>query len=349
MIDVVVLTVGFLALLFVGINIGGSSTGIAFGPIVGSKVISMWQASTLMAGFSFLGAILIGPRVTATLGQNLIPSTSFSPFTAVSVLVLTGIGLLLSNWLGISSSTSNVTVFVIAVLGISMETLNYTVLGEILAWWVFSGVLAFWVAMLLGRYFYDKAVSLLRLEQRKRLTALIGVIGACFMAFAAGANNVANAVAPLIGAGVFDLQSGVVYASVAIAAGGFILGPWTTKTLGEDITSIDANAAILIQVVAGSLILLLSLLGIPASMAHIATLTVIGLGWGRATKRVAFGDELKQSLSDTQVEKRRQDSLDLFDYEASAKVVKVWVVAPMLSGLLAVIVFFGSDYFMAFV
>jgi PiT family inorganic phosphate transporter len=45
---------GLLAAVFVGFNIGGSSTGVAWGPSVGAKVINKTAAAALMTFLSFL-------------------------------------------------------------------------------------------------------------------------------------------------------------------------------------------------------------------------------------------------------------------------------------------------------
>jgi len=44
----ILIVFGILAAIFVGINIGGSSTGVAFGPSVGSKLVSKPGAAALM-------------------------------------------------------------------------------------------------------------------------------------------------------------------------------------------------------------------------------------------------------------------------------------------------------------
>lgn len=44
----VLLAIGLLVAVFVGFNIGGSSTGVAFGPAVGAKTISKFGAAVLM-------------------------------------------------------------------------------------------------------------------------------------------------------------------------------------------------------------------------------------------------------------------------------------------------------------
>jgi PiT family inorganic phosphate transporter len=56
------LVVGLLVAGFVGFNIGGSSTGVAFGPAVGSGIVSKTTAAALMTGFALLGGALVADR-----------------------------------------------------------------------------------------------------------------------------------------------------------------------------------------------------------------------------------------------------------------------------------------------
>ena len=51
--------VGVATAVFAGTNIGGSSTGAAFGPATGSDVLSMRPASGLMAVFVLLGGFTV--------------------------------------------------------------------------------------------------------------------------------------------------------------------------------------------------------------------------------------------------------------------------------------------------
>lgn len=52
---------------FVGINIGGSSTGASFGPSVGASMISKTLAGVLMTGFVFVGGWTIGRNVISSI------------------------------------------------------------------------------------------------------------------------------------------------------------------------------------------------------------------------------------------------------------------------------------------
>ena len=54
------LLVGIAVAFFVGFNIGGSNTGVAFGPAVGSRTVSKLGAGALMGVFALLGGWTVG-------------------------------------------------------------------------------------------------------------------------------------------------------------------------------------------------------------------------------------------------------------------------------------------------
>lgn len=55
------------------------------------------------------------------------------------------------------------------------------------------------------------------------------------MAFSAGASNVANAVAPLVGSGELSMDAGVLLAGGAIGLGAFATARRTLDTVGNDL------------------------------------------------------------------------------------------------------------------
>ncbi|MFB6137807.1 MAG: anion permease [Halobacteriaceae archaeon] len=309
------LGVGLLVAVFVGFNIGGSSTGVAFGPAVGSGVLSKVLAAALMTAFALLGGWTVGRNVIETMGGRIVPSSEFTLVASVVVLFFVGLALLISNLFGVPASTSMTAVGAIAGLGTATGTIDWAVMGQIVIWWLVAPILAFWVCAVVGRYLYphllrwsgldSSGVALVVVDRSGRLPrpqvapdatprdvvagVLVVVIG-CYMAFSAGASNVANAVAPLVGGGFISPDHGVLLAAGAIGAGAFTIARRTLDTVGNDLTDLPLLAALVVEVVSASLITFLSLLGIPASLAVSATMCIVGLGWGRATRAVSFSE-----------------------------------------------------------
>jgi PiT family inorganic phosphate transporter len=94
---------------------------------------------------------------------------------------------------------------------------------------------------------------------------------------------VANAVAPLVGNGAISMTQGVLLAAGATAVGALTIARRTLDTVGNDLTDLPLVAAVVVAVVSSSIVTVLSALSIPASFVVIATMSVVGLGWGRAT------------------------------------------------------------------
>ena len=314
---------GIAIACFVAYNIGGATTGPAFGPAVGAGVITKTTAGALMSVFFFLGAFTIGRRVVETLGTDLVRDPGvFTLPASIVVLFFVGGALLVGNLSGAPASTSMTAVGSIAGLGLATGELDSAVVAEILAWWVLAPVIGFWLAVMIGRYYYrrlDRVISIRRSEgptlalerdgtiPRPTLgpdttrtevvgTAVVVAIG-CVMAFSSGTSNVANAIAPLVGSGAIGMNAGIAVGSIAVAVGAVTIARRTMETLGNDITDLPLTAAIIVALLSSAITIALSAVGIPASFVIIATVCIVGLGWGRSTRRVTVADAVRRSTS----------------------------------------------------
>jgi PiT family inorganic phosphate transporter len=391
----VLLLVGLAVAVFVGFNIGGSSTGVAFGPAVGSGVLSKLGAAVLMASFALLGGWTVGRNVVETMGGQIVPSELFTLGASVGVLFFVGLALLVSNLFGVPASTSMTAVGAIAGLGVAAGDIDWGVMGQIVSWWLVAPIVAFWVCAVIGRYLYPYLDVWFRIDRsegplfeydrlgsipypvpsattnrRELVSSVLVVVIACYMAFSAGASNVANAVAPLVGSGELEINQGILLAAGAIGLGAFTIARRTLDTVGNDLTDLPLLAALIVEVVSASLITFLSYLGIPASLAVSATMCIIGLGWGRATRAVKVrdaaaaavrGDGEGQRRSDDGESKMSVDALtaepeeevqkigeedpdelqtkDLFDPASTGRVIMLWILTPSISAVASFLLF----------
>lgn len=323
MVDVLLL-IGIGVALFVGFNIGGATTGPAFGPAVGADAISKSGAAGLMAVFFLIGGWTIGRRVVETLGVDLVTDPGvFTIESSIVVLFFIGGALFVGNYFGVPASTSMTAVGAIAGLGIATGELNWAVMGEIAIWWIIAPIVGFWISGMIGRYFYPRinqwvAITtspgpLFEIKRsgvlprpsagpnttRRELFGggLVITIG-CLMAFSSGTSNIANAIAPLVGAGV-DMDMMILLGCVAVAVGAFTIARRTLETLGNDITDLPLTAAILVAIVSSTIVIGLSAIGIPASFVIIATTSIVGLGWGRATRTTTIPEVVRGEESPT--------------------------------------------------
>jgi PiT family inorganic phosphate transporter len=379
------LVIGVLVAMFVAYNIGGSTTGPAFGPAVGADAISKTGAAALMGLFFFLGAWTIGRNVVTKLGTELVTNAGvFTLETSIAVLFFIGIALLVGNVFGVPASTSMTAVGAIAGLALAGDVLDLVVMGEIVTWWVVSPIIGFWVSLIIGRYFYARLNQLVAMERsegplfdwdrsgvlpiphlhrttnRRELVGTITVVAiGCLMAFSSGTSNIANAVAPLVGSGELAMDPAIILGGIAVAIGAFTIARRTLETMGSDITELPLTAAIVVASVSSTLVVFLSILGIPASFVIIATMSIVGLGWGRATRPMTVPEAVrKEEAPPVTVEALAADEPgeelppigeeepedipsagDLFDPATTARVVLMQNIVPAIATVGAYLTF----------
>jgi PiT family inorganic phosphate transporter len=376
------LAIGILASIFVGVNIGGSSTGIAWGPPVGAGVVKKTTAAALMTGFVFLGGWTVGRNVMDTLSQGIL-TTEITLAAGVAVLFFIGLGVLLANIFGVPVPTSMTTVGAIAGLGLATGTLNYETIAGIISWWIVTPAVGFWVGGIIGRYIYPEVNRRIQIEKsdgplltlegdgrmpKPRLgpnttwselvsTTVVLCIG-CYMAFSAGASNVPNAAAPLVGeGGGLSPDTAIVVATLAIGAGGFTIARRTMESVGNELSDIPLLAALFVMTTASTITTVLSFIGIPISLVMATVMTIVGIGWGRATRPVTIREAATRNTQDKEIvtgaitatgtdddlaapigqEEPQEvlDAKDLFNPRATIKYVSMWIIGPSVSTLLA--------------
>ncbi|MDS0282456.1 inorganic phosphate transporter [Haloarcula onubensis] len=373
---------GLAVAVFVGFNIGGSSTGVAFGPAVGSNTIGKLAAAALMTTFALLGGATVGTEVIETMGGQIVPSGQFTLLASVTILFFVGLALLVSNLFGVPASTSMTAVGAIAGLGVASGTIDWEVMGRIVSWWLVAPIVAFWLSAVVGRYLYPHLAARIVFEtdgpetsRRERVGQVLVVAIGCYMAFSAGASNVANAVAPLVGSGSLELYPGVLLAGGAIGLGAFTIARRTLDTVGNDLTELPILAALIVETVSATIISLLSAAGIPASLAVSATMCVVGLGWGRATRTTTLADAAEAAVSGAAATsdeggvsvnalaadhepadpdggepadvpaigeedpESATTAADLFNPAATGRVVMLWILTPSISAVASYLVF----------
>jgi PiT family inorganic phosphate transporter len=194
---------------------------------------------------------------------------------------------------------------------------------------------------------------------RRELVGTVTLVAiGCLMGFSSGTSNIANAVAPLFGAGV-ELNPLILLGSGAVAVGALTIARRTLDTLGNDITDLPLTAAIVVAVVASGIVIGLSAIGIPASFVIIATMSIVGLGWGRATRTVSVREGITgdqdvtvsvgalaaetpgEELPEIGAEEPEDipSAADLFDPSTTGRVVVMQNVVPALSTIGAYLTF----------
>jgi PiT family inorganic phosphate transporter len=367
--------IALVAAVFVGFNIGGSSTGVAWGPPVGARITNKTAAAALMTFFVFLGGWTVGRNVIDTLGGDIVPRALFSTEASIVVLAFIGLGMLLANLYGVPVSTSMTAVGAIAGLGLATGQLDYAVVGSIMVWWVIAPVMGFWFGAVIGRYLYPYLDQKFALDQssgpllaldrsgvvptpelgpgttpREAVSTVVVLIIACYMSFSAGASNVANAVAPLVGGELVGVNNAVILGTVAIGLGAFTIARRTIESVGNDLTDLPLLAATIVMVVAASITTVASALGIPMSLALSTVMCIVGLGWGRATRPTGTADLVRGNIEgEISVDAIAAETGDevppvgeenpenvetvqqLFDPSSVVRFISFWIIGPSVA------------------
>jgi len=134
--------------------------------------------------------------------------------------------------------------------------------------------------------------SIQRIKVIENTFKVLLILTSCFIAFAHGSNDVANAIGPM--AAIIDIiNSHQISKSVSVPfwllvfGGGFIVvgllmyGYKVIQTVGQSITEMTPTRAFIAQFSAASVILIGSKLGIPLSTTHVLVGSIIGIGMAR--------------------------------------------------------------------
>ncbi len=128
----------------------------------------------------------------------------------------------------------------------------------------------------------------------EKVFAYLQILSACFVAFAHGANDVANAIGPFAavvslareGAGALEAKTAVPMWILFVGGAGIVAGlsmwGWRVMaTIGEKITELTPSRGFAAEFAAATTIVLASRLGIPISTTHTLVGAVLGVGVAR--------------------------------------------------------------------
>jgi sulfate permease len=282
-------TIAMLFACFFAMNIGASGTAASMGAAYGGGAIKKRFIAVLLVGIvAFLGAILGGGEVTKTISSGIIPIKVVTVQITILIIASASLVLFISNKLGVPLSTSEVTVGSIIGVGIVFKQIYFWKVVGIVLTWLILPITAYWIAKLLGKgvqwlennwlYQYTSQSWF-----NKILVAFLIVLG-CYEAFAAGMNNVANAIGPLIASGILTEQNGLWMGALFLALGAILMGGPVLETNGKKITKLSLLQGSVVSFTSGSLVIVASLFGIPVPLTQAATMSIIGVGTTNRTK-----------------------------------------------------------------
>lgn len=246
------------------------------------NIVASWLISPLAGGvmaffiFTFIRSVLLESKDPVKRTKKVAP---FIVFTAVFVIALSLL------YKGLKNLNLNL-------------PFGMAVLYSFLAGIVGMIVSAFWIKFKFkGEDEGNDPVNYARVES---MFKILQIMTACYVAFAHGANDVANAIGPL--AAVLEIaNNGEVGMNVPIpmwvlAMGGagiviglLVLGRKVMETIGKKITEIVPSRGFSAEFATATTVLICSKLGLPVSTTHTIVGSVIGVGIARGIGALNLG------------------------------------------------------------
>lgn len=305
----------FAAAFFFAANIGASGTAAAMGAAYGGGALkSRMTAVVLVACFAVAGAVLGGDEVVRTISGGIVPSSLITIEVSVIVLLGAAVTLFSANRIGIPLSTSEVTVGSIVGAGLALGDVYWGKVAFMVTIWIALPFTAFVIAFVLGRTARPAERKLMKRFPRifpKLLVGLLILMG-CYEAFSAGMNNVANAIGPIVGAGLIGTKTGILWGSLFLAAGAITMGGKVLETNGKKITNLSLMQGSIVSFTAGTLVIIASLFGLPVPLTQATTMAIMGAG----TEKAGIG---------------------LLGQPIVKKIFKVWIYSPIVSMLVSLL------------
>ncbi len=301
------LTIPFLLAMFLAINMGGSGTAPAFSAAYGANVIKRTMIPGLFGVMVLIGALIAGQEVSLTLGRGLLEQSFFTPLVTSFILLSVSLSLLIANLLGVPQSTSQSTVMAIAGAATAYHSLNTRKLFmEIIPTWVILPVLSFVLMFFISKWIFPllkKSIAKTNYRElgEHRGLKVILILSSMYVAFSLGANNVANAAAPIasltaneIGKEAIENFLPIIILSVLIVApcfaiGSSLLGHKVTEKTGKGIIEVSPLDATVISLITATLLLIVSITrGIPSSLVQMNGAAFMALSISRVGAKNTF-------------------------------------------------------------
>lgn len=274
--------VGLLTAIYVAWSIGANDETVA--PLAGSGILSPSSAVILGGISSFLGAVFLGDKVEATIGENLLRG-SLTGLETIIILLSIATLLSLASFYGWPISTTHSTVGAVIGLGVAKWGLNgvsWNTISAVAVGWIASPFIGFIGSVLLNRtlkWVLRRRVKGLTQHMRvSRLSATFLLFWVALTSFSRGANDVGNATALISGIPFFSPSITRVLTGFGMSVGLVVIGKRVIQSVGTGLVKLDPITALSAQIAVASTMFIGTLLGLPLSGTHILVGAVVGLG-----------------------------------------------------------------------
>lgn len=308
----------------VGWSIGANDAANSLGTAVGSRVLNLKQAIILIAIFGFLGAYLQGSYVTKTIGKGIVPMAQLDKNAAIYLALVASfaacVWVVLATYWKMPISTSHSIVGAVAGAGLAIHApVKWKVLGDIFICWIFTPLGAAVLGYLFYLLFKNTLYRIIPRRYLRTIMAVLVITSGCYVAYTWGANDVANAVGVMVGAGILSPKLSIALGGLAIVLGIVTWGYKVIETIGLGITQLLPIMAFSAQLASAINVHIYTIFGIPVSTSHSIVGAIFGVGLVRGVR--------------------------VLNLRIMKEIVVCWLATPFISGLISFIALKGIMLF----
>lgn len=316
--DIILIALVVLMSVGVGWSIGANDAANSLGTAVGSKVINLKNAIILIVIFGFLGAILQGSAVTHTIGKGIVPMDKLNKDAALYLALVASFAacawVVLATYWKMPISTSHSIVGAVAGGGWAINApVNWKVIIDVFICWIFTPLGAAVLGYIFYRIFKNVFYRIISRKYIKFTMASLIIASGCYVAFTWGANDVANSVGVLCGAGILSPKVSVILGGLAIVLGIVTWGHKVIETVGSEIAHLLPIMAFSAQLASAVNVHIYTIFGIPVSTSHSIVGAIVGVGLVKGAK--------------------------LLNFRIMKDIIFCWLATPFVSGVLSFLVF----------
>lgn len=250
----------------IGVGLVGGGPGVVHWRNV-AYIVSSWILSPLLSGITALLLFRFIDRRVLSRMDTARGAVSTSPLLVAATVLIVVLSLIMKTPLGDRLALTSVQIAVVATAIAAM------------AYGISMGML-------------KRKLRQGKLTVAEQVFRYLQVMTSCYVSFGTGANDVANAMGPIVGiyhiyaTGTVPQHSQVPTVLLAFGGAMICVGIWTwgyrvIETMASKITELTSVRGFTVEFSAASVILVASMLGLPVSTTHAAVGAFVGVGLAR--------------------------------------------------------------------
>jgi len=261
--------------VFLGWSLGANHAANCFGSAVASRMVQFRTAAVLCAAGVILGSLLEG-------GPGIRTLSTLTPIDLEGAVAITvGVALTVGGmtWLNLPVSTSQGVVGAILGIGFLNQQINLAGLEKVVVCWLGTPLCAVAIACILykvlGSVYNRLQISIFQTDILLRIGL---IVAGSYASYTLGANNVANATAVFVGAGVLTVFQAALIGGLSIATGVLTYSRGVMETVGRRLVRLDPFSALIVVLAEGLTVHVNAIVGVPVSTTQAVIGAVLGVG-----------------------------------------------------------------------